>query len=88
MEPSVWNLGITAVLTLLGFLAKSKLDHFEGRFNEMDEIRKLVIKTREEIARDHVTRAEMNTVVEKLGDRFDRAVERLESKIDSMNSKD
>jgi hypothetical protein len=44
----------------------------------------LLNRTREEIARDHVTRAEVNASFEKLGDRFDKAVERLEAKLDDI----
>lgn len=77
MEMMVWNIILTGLVALLGFMAKAK-------FDELDRLGILLNKTREEIARDHVTRAEMNITVDKLGDRFDKAVERLEHKLDEM----
>ena len=77
MEMMIWNIILTAVVGIMGFL-------FKGKFDDLDRMGILLNKTREEIAREHVTRGEMNIVVDKLGDRFDRAVERLESKLDEM----
>jgi hypothetical protein len=56
----------------------------KGKFDELDRITILLNRTREEIARDHVTRAEMNTTVDKLGERFDHAFKRLEDKLDEF----
>ena len=77
MEMMIWNIILSAVVAIMGFLLRGKID-------ELDRIGILLNKTREEIARDHVTRAEMNTLVDKLGDRFDKAFERLEAKVDEM----
>lgn len=73
----IWNIILTGIVGLIGFIAKTK-------FEELDRIAILLNRTREEIARDHVTRAEVNASFEKLGDRFDRAIERLETKLDDM----
>jgi len=77
MELLIWNIVLSAVVGLMGFFLKGKIE-------ELDRIGILLNKTREEVARDHVTRGEMNIVVDKLGDRFDRAVERLETKLDGL----
>jgi uncharacterized membrane protein len=77
MEMMIWNIILTAVVGIMSFFLK-------GKFNDLDRISILLNKTREEIAREHVTRGEMNTLVDKLGDRFDRAFERLEAKVDEM----
>jgi len=74
---TLWNFILTGLVGILGFLVKHKLD-------ELNRISILLNKTREEIARDHVTRAEMNGLVDKVGDRFDRAFERLEQKVEEM----
>lgn len=76
----VWNIVLSALVAILGFLMKGKMD-------ELNRLGILLNRTREEIARDHVTRAEMNVLVDKLGDRFDRAFERLEAKVDDMVKK-
>lgn len=80
MEMMVWNIVLSAIVALMGFMLK-------GKFDEIGRLGILLNRTREEIARDHVTRAEMNVTVDKLGERFDRAFERLEVKLDEINRK-
>jgi hypothetical protein len=77
MEMMVWNIVLSAVVGIMGFLLK-------GKFDDLARISILLNKTREEVARDHVTRSEVNVMVERLGDRFDKAFERLEAKVDEM----
>ncbi len=73
----VWNVILSGIVAVLGFMVK-------GKFDELDRITILLNKTREEIAREHVTRAEMNITVDKLGERFDSAFKRLEDKLDAL----
>ena len=80
MEMMVWNIVLSAVVAVMGFL-------FKGKIDELDRIGILLNKTREEVAREHVTRSEMNTMVDKLGDRFDRAFERLEAKVEEIGKR-
>ena len=77
MEMMIWNVILSGIVAVLGFMVK-------GKFDELDRITILLNKTREEIARDHVTRAEMNVTVDKLGQRFDNAFKRLEDKLDDL----
>ena len=74
MEMMVWNVILTAVVALLVFLFKSK-------FVELDRLGILLNRTREEVARDHITRTEFRADMQQLLDRFDR----LERKIDSLS---
>ena len=80
VELLIWNIILTAVVGIMNFFLKGKIE-------ELTRIGILLNKTREEIARDHVTRAEMNTTVNQLGERFDKAFERLEMKLDALASK-
>ena len=73
----VWNVILSGIVAVMGFLLK-------GKFDELDRITILLNRTREEIARDHITRAEMNSTVDKLGERFDSAFKRLEDKLDEL----
>ena len=77
MEMMVWNIVLSAIVGVMGFMLK-------GKFDELSRLGILLNRTREEIARDHVTRAEMNVTVDKLGERFDVAFQRLERKLDDM----
>jgi len=56
----------------------------KGKFDELDRLGILLNKTREEVARDHITRAEVRGDMEKLMERFDQGIQRLENKIDQM----
>ena len=69
----VWNIVLTAIVALLGFVVKEK-------FAELSRISILLNRTREEVARDHLTRAEFRADMAQLMDRFDR----LERKIDGL----
>jgi hypothetical protein len=75
MEMMVWNVVLSAVVGVMGFLLKSK-------FDELQRLGILLNRTREEVARDHITRSEFRADMQQLLDRFDR----LERKIDNLKS--
>ncbi len=77
MEMMVWNVVLTAIVGLMGFLLKSK-------FDELGRISILLNRTREEVARDHITRKEVDDRVEKLVIHMDQRFNRLEQKLDDM----
>lgn len=77
MEMMVWNVILTAVVSLMGFLLKSK-------FDELSRISILLNRTREEVARDHITRKEVDDRVEKLVVHMDQRFNRIEQKLDDM----
>lgn len=78
MEMMVWNVVLTGIVAVMGFLVK-------GKFEELDRLGILLNKTREEIARDHITRVEVQRDMEKIMERFDAGINRLEAKIDELN---
>jgi hypothetical protein len=73
MEMVVWNMVLTGLVTILGFVARDK-------FEELRRLGILLNRTREEVARDHVTRVEVRADAQNLLDRLDR----LEQKIDRL----
>jgi hypothetical protein len=73
MEMMIWNVVLTAIVALLGFIVKEK-------FAELQRLSILLNRTREEVARDHITRGEFRADMQQLLDRFDR----LERKIDNL----
>jgi len=72
----IWNILITVILAPLGFLIRSVL-------NEQKRLDILVNKTREEVARDYVTRQEIEIDFERLM----RKIERIDEKIDRLQTK-
>jgi hypothetical protein len=66
-----WNALLTIVIGAIGFFVKEK-------FNDLDRVTILVNKTREEMARDYITKIEVRSDMEQIIARFDK----LEAKLD------
>ena len=73
MELMVWNVLLSFISALILFWVKLSTD-------EMKRIQILVNRTREEIAREYVTKAEVHNDINRVLDRIDR----LEKKIDDV----
>ena len=73
MEMLVWNMILTGIVAVLGFVIKEK-------FAELQRLGILLNRTREEVARDHITRAEVREDMRQLIDRL----EKLDQKIDQL----
>jgi hypothetical protein len=69
----VWNGALSLFVGLFAYIAHEK-------FSELARITILLNKTREEIARDTATKAE----VERVTDHIDQRFNRLENKIDQL----
>lgn len=69
----LWNLMLTVIVGIIGYILKDK-------FDELQRLSILLNRTREEIARDNVTQAELDRIVTHLDVRFSK----LESKIDEL----
>ena len=72
MEMMVWNIVLSAVVAIMGFLLK-------GKFDELERLSILLNRTREEHAKEYVTKADMHLDINRVLDRLDR----LENKLDS-----
>ena len=73
MEMLVWNMVLTGIVAVLGFVVKEK-------FAELQRLGILLNRTREEVARDQITPAEVREDMRQLLDRL----ERLDQKIDQL----
>ena len=80
MEMMVWNTLLTAMLAVVGFMVMEK-------FKEVNRLGMLINRTREEVAREHITRAEVHRDLEKIMVRFDTGFKKLEDKIDALNAR-
>jgi hypothetical protein len=69
----LWTGGLTIFVALIGYIMHEK-------FNELKRIDILLNKTREEVARDNVTKTEVERIMEHIDARFNK----LESKIDQL----
>ncbi len=73
MDLMVWNIFLSFVSALMLFWVKSSTE-------EVKRIQILLNRTREEIAKEYVTKAEVHTDINRVLDRLDR----LEKKIDDF----
>ena len=71
-----WSAALSLIVGILTFVAKEK-------FSELARISILLNKTREEVARDNVTKAEVERITTHIDQRFNR----LEEKIDQLIKK-
>ena len=69
----LWTGGLTIFVALIGYIMHEK-------FNDLKRIDILLNKTREEVARDNVTKAEVDRIMEHIDSRFNK----LEVKIDQL----
>jgi len=73
MEHTIWNAVLSVGVSVVGFVLKSV-------FDELNRLQVLINKTREEVAKDYVTKSQLNADINRIFDRLDR----LESKIDRL----
>ncbi len=72
---TAWSAVLSLVVGLLGYMMNEK-------FRELARISILLNKTREEVARDNVTQAEIDRITNHIDQRFNK----LEAKIDQLLS--
>ena len=73
MELTLWNAGLSIVVGLLGFFLREKS-------LEISRLSILLNKTREEVAKEYVTKVEVHADINRVLDRLDR----LDNKLDAL----
>jgi len=73
MEMLVWNLVLSTLVALLGFFLKEKS-------SELNRLQILLNRTREEIAKEYVTKTDVHNDINRVLDRIDR----MEAKLDDF----
>jgi predicted DNA-binding protein YlxM (UPF0122 family) len=73
MEMMLWNLVLTTLVGMLAFFLKEKS-------SELNRIQILLNRTREEIAKEYVTKSDVHNDINRVLDRIDR----MEAKLDDF----
>lgn len=73
METQIWNIILSVAMGATGFIMKNL-------FDELKRLQILINKTREELPKEYVTRAQLDADINRIFDRLDR----LEVKIDKL----
>ena len=80
MDNTVWNIVLTAGLGLLSWVLKDKSD-------ELKRVTILLNRTREEVAKEYVTKTEVHADINRVLDRLDRLDEKLDRLMEDRHSK-
>ena len=79
MEMMIWNLVLSGALTVFGYLLKEKSE-------ELKRIEILLNKTREEVAKEYVTKVDVHLDINRVLDRLDRMEQKLDAVIRESRS--
>jgi len=79
IQLAVWNILLTTFIGLIGWNMREKSE-------ELSRLSILLNKTREEIARDNVTQAEVDKIVSHIDSRFDKLSDKLDTFIKESKS--
>ena len=80
MELMVWNLALSAILGLVSWVLKDKSD-------ELKRVTILLNRTREEVAKEYVTKVEVHADINRVLDRLDRLDEKLDRLMETKHAK-
>ena len=80
MEMMLWNVALSAIVAVMGFLLK-------GKFDELSRLSILLNRTREEVAREHITRKEVEDKFDRVVEHVDTRFNRLENRIEELMRK-
>jgi len=80
MDLMIWNIVLSAGLGLLGWVLKDKAD-------ELKRVTILLNRTREEVAKEYVTKVEVHADINRVLDRLDRLDEKLDRLMEGKHAK-
>lgn len=80
MELMLWNAGLTILIGFVGWILKEKSE-------ELNRLQILLNRTREEIAKEYVTKAEVHADINRVLDRLDRLDEKLDRLMGATNAR-
>lgn len=79
MDNTVWNIVLSAGLAMLGWVLKDKSD-------EIKRVTILLNRTREEVAKEYVTKVEVHADINRVLDRLDRLDEKLDRLMENKHA--
>ena len=79
MDMTIWNLALTCLSGVLGWVLKDKSD-------ELGRITILLNRTREEMAKEYVTKTEVHADINRVLDRLERLDEKLDRLMELRNA--
>ena len=81
MDNNLWNVVLSVGLGFVGWVLKDKSD-------EIKRVTILLNRTREEVAKEYVTKTEVHADINRVLDRLDRLDEKLDRLMESKHASD
>lgn len=78
IEAILWNAVLTVLLAIIGWGIRTKERELDLQQQELARVTILINRTREEVAKEYVTKTDLHQDVNRILDRIDR----LDSKLD------
>jgi uncharacterized protein YlxW (UPF0749 family) len=82
----LWSLALTIIMALFGFIVKAKDAELKDTKDELSRITILVNRTREEVAKEYVTKQEVHADINRVLDRLDRLDEKLDRLMENKHA--
>ena len=87
METStVWNAVLTIIMALIGIVMKVKDAEHKDTKDELSRVTILLNRTREEVAKEYVTKVEVHADINRVLDRLDRLDEKLDRLMENKHA--
>jgi hypothetical protein len=83
----IWSAVLTIIMALLGFIVKAKDAELKETKDELARVTILVNRTREEVAKEYVTKVEVHADINRVLDRLDRLDEKLDRLMENKHVK-
>ena len=86
MEMFVWNAALTIITGLIGVYVRSKDKELQDAKAELARVTILLNRTREEVAKEYVTKVEVHADINRVLDRLDRLDEKLDRLMENKHA--
>lgn len=83
---TMWSAGLTIIMALFGFIVKAKDEELKETKEELSRITILLNRTREEVAKEYVTKVEVHADINRVLDRLDRLDEKLDRLMENKHA--
>ena len=83
---TLWNAALTVFMALLSFIVRAKDAELKETKDELARVTILVNRTREEVAKEYVTKVEVHADINRVLDRLDRLDEKLDRLMESKHA--
>jgi hypothetical protein len=86
MEMLLWNAALTIITGLIGVYVRSKDKELQDAKAELSRVTILLNRTREEVAKEYVTKVEVHADINRVLDRLDRLDEKLDRLMENKHA--